>query len=138
MSAPVSPNKELSPPETNGESKNGVPVPETPGNGAVESGGGNEDCKVYKFRWVVLILFVMYSMSNAFQWIQFAIINGLVGQFYGISDGVVDMTSMIYMITYIPLIFPGMYFLDRYVSLTFLCCRNAQENGHGKAPEMRK
>jgi FLVCR family feline leukemia virus subgroup C receptor-related protein len=97
----------------NGDSKNGLVVN---GNGD-ESSTCQQPCRVYKYRWVVLILFVMYSLSNAFQWIQFAIINGLIVQFYdGISPNLVDMTSMIFMITYIPLIFPATYFLERYVS----------------------
>lgn len=36
--------------------------------------------------------------------------------YYGISDKWVDWTSMIYMILYIPLIFPGSWFLDKVVS----------------------
>jgi hypothetical protein len=123
-------------PDLNGESK----TPPTVVAGSGGGGGGDEAapqqgeaCQVYKFRWVVLLLFLALSMSNAFQWIQFAIINGLVGQFYGISNGVVDMTSMIFMITYIPLIFPAMYFLDKYVSLisivlhaAFFCSKQKQ------------
>jgi hypothetical protein len=119
MSQPSSPEKMS--PDLNGEhNKNATTVPVI-GEGGGDNNVPREECQVYKFRWVVLILFVMYSMSNAFQWIQFAIINGLVAQFYGVSDNMVDMTSMIYMITYIPLIFPAMYFLDKYVStFTFL------------------
>ncbi|CAL8097037.1 unnamed protein product [Orchesella dallaii] len=70
-------------------------------------------CRVYAYRWVVLALFVVYSMSNAFQWIQFSIITGIIVQFYGVSEEMVDMTSMIYMITYIPLIFPATFLLEK-------------------------
>ncbi|ODN05558.1 putative MFS-type transporter C09D4.1 [Orchesella cincta] len=70
-------------------------------------------CQVYAYRWVVLALFVVYSMSNAFQWIQFSIITGIIVQFYGVTEEMVDMTSMIYMITYIPLIFPATFFLEK-------------------------
>lgn len=34
--------------------------------------------KVYKRRWLMLAVFVLVFMTNAFQWIQFAIINNLV------------------------------------------------------------
>ncbi|KAH8394844.1 hypothetical protein KR222_007895, partial [Zaprionus bogoriensis] len=71
-----------------------------------------EGYKVYARRWAVLILFVFYSASNAMQWIQYTIINNIVTRYYGISDTWVDWTSMIYMILYIPLIFPGSWFLD--------------------------
>lgn len=36
--------------------------------------------------------------------------------YYDVSSFSVDMTSMIYMITYIPFIFPASYLLDRFVS----------------------
>ncbi|XP_034102372.1 feline leukemia virus subgroup C receptor-related protein 2 [Drosophila albomicans] len=72
-----------------------------------------EGYKVYARRWAVLILFVFYSASNAMQWIQYTIINNIITRYYGISDKWVDWTSMIYMILYIPLIFPGSWFLDK-------------------------
>lgn len=78
--------------------------------------GSGSPCRVYAYRWVVLCLFVVYSMSNAFQWIQFSIITGIIAQFYNVSEEMVDMTSMIYMITYIPLIFPATFFLEKKVS----------------------
>lgn len=71
------------------------------------------DFKVYKRRWAVLILFAFYSASNAMQWIQYSIINNIIIKYYNVSGTWVDWTSMIYMILYIPLIFPGSWFLDK-------------------------
>lgn len=75
--------------------------------------GKSEEFKVYKRRWAVLILFTFYSAANAMQWIQYSIINNIITKYYGVSDKWVDWTSMIYMILYIPLIFPGSWFLDK-------------------------
>lgn len=75
-----------------------------------------QEIKVYKKRWLILIIFVVYSASNSMQWIQFSIISNIVTKYYNVSDYAVDMTSMIYMITYIPLIFPASYLLDKFVS----------------------
>ncbi|XP_031785425.1 uncharacterized MFS-type transporter C09D4.1 isoform X1 [Nasonia vitripennis] len=72
------------------------------------------ETKIYKRRWLVLIIFVLYSASNAMQWIQYSIITDLVVKYYDVSSFSVDMTSMIYMITYIPFIFPASYFLDKF------------------------
>ncbi|KAH8321343.1 hypothetical protein KR074_002303 [Drosophila pseudoananassae] len=72
-----------------------------------------EGYKVYARRWAVLFLFVFYSASNSMQWIQYTIINNIITRYYGISEKWVDWTSMIYMILYIPLIFPGSWFLDK-------------------------
>lgn len=34
--------------------------------------------KVYRRRWLMLAIFVLIFMTNAFQWIQFSIINNLI------------------------------------------------------------
>ncbi|XP_018047471.1 PREDICTED: uncharacterized MFS-type transporter C09D4.1 isoform X1 [Atta colombica] len=73
-----------------------------------------KEIKVYKKRWLILTLFVVYSASNAMQWIEYSIITNIVVKYYNVLDYVVDMTSMIYMITYIPLIFPASYLLDNF------------------------
>lgn len=54
------------------------------------------------------------------QWIQYSIITDIVMKYYKVDAFLVDMTSMIYMITYIPFIFPASYILDKYVSI-FKC-----------------
>lgn len=36
------------------------------------------ETKVYRRRWIMLALFVFVFMTNAFQWIQFSIINNLI------------------------------------------------------------
>ncbi|XP_071538239.1 choline/ethanolamine transporter flvcr2a isoform X2 [Panulirus ornatus] len=77
---------------------------------ALPSAGG---MKVYKIRWVILTLFVLYSMSNAFQWIQYSIINNIILEYYKVDVNMIDWTSMIYMVTYIPLIFPGSWYLEK-------------------------
>lgn len=41
-------------------------------------------------------------------------------RYYGISMTWVDWTSMIYMILYIPLVFPGSWILDKLVSTKFI------------------
>ncbi|XP_077265379.1 choline/ethanolamine transporter flvcr2a isoform X1 [Temnothorax americanus] len=73
-----------------------------------------QEIRVYTRRWQILILFVVYSASNSMQWIQYSIISNIVTKYYNVSDYTVDMTSMIYMITYIPLIFPASYLLDNF------------------------
>lgn len=75
---------------------------------------------VYPVRWVVLFIFIFYSASNSMQWIQYSIIQDAVVKYYGVTSITVYWTSMIYMITYIPLIFPGSWLLDKTVSYLYL------------------
>jgi hypothetical protein len=67
-------------------------------------------------RFFVLGIFILYSAANAFQWIEFAIISNVITQYYGVDRLAVEWTSMIFMVSYIPLIIPAAWFLDRYVS----------------------
>jgi len=71
--------------------------------------------KLYKRRWPILFIFVLYSMSNAMQWTQYAIINDIITRYYNVDSYAVSWTSMIYMVTYLLLIFPGSWFLDKKV-----------------------
>ncbi|XP_029316049.1 choline/ethanolamine transporter flvcr2a isoform X3 [Cottoperca gobio] len=68
---------------------------------------------LYKKRWVIVFLFSAYSLSNAYQWIQYGIISNIMKKFYNVDDFAVDWLSMIYMLTYIPFIFPVTWLLDK-------------------------
>uniref|UniRef100_A0A6P7GMZ9 Uncharacterized MFS-type transporter C09D4.1-like n=1 Tax=Diabrotica virgifera virgifera TaxID=50390 RepID=A0A6P7GMZ9_DIAVI len=72
-----------------------------------------ERIQVYGIRWIVLGIFVFYSAVNAMQWIQFSIINDVVVKYYGISSMWVDWTSIIYMVLYVPFVFPASYLLEK-------------------------
>ncbi|XP_057374750.1 heme transporter FLVCR2-like [Daphnia carinata] len=69
--------------------------------------------KVYRRRWLMLVIFILVSMSSAFQWIQFSIITNLIMKYYNVDSTTVDWTSLVYMVTYIPLIFPGAWIMDK-------------------------
>ncbi|XP_045068934.1 feline leukemia virus subgroup C receptor-related protein 2-like isoform X1 [Coregonus clupeaformis] len=69
--------------------------------------------KLYKRRWFIVLLFSSYSLCNSFQWIQYGIINNIFMKFYGVESFTIDWMSMIYMLTYIPFIFPVTWLLDK-------------------------
>ncbi|XP_072180733.1 choline/ethanolamine transporter flvcr2a-like [Diadema setosum] len=69
--------------------------------------------RIYKRRWVMLGIFCLLSLSNAFQWIQFAVIGNVLVEYYDVGYLAIDWTSMIYMLVYIPLIFPATWLLER-------------------------
>ncbi|XP_051252090.1 feline leukemia virus subgroup C receptor-related protein 2 isoform X2 [Dicentrarchus labrax] len=70
------------------------------------------ETKLYKRRWLMLFVFSAYSMSNAFMWLQYSIISNIFMRFYSIDSLAIDWLSMIYFLTYIPLILPVMWLLD--------------------------
>ncbi|TSL47658.1 Feline leukemia virus subgroup C receptor-related protein 1 [Bagarius yarrelli] len=69
--------------------------------------------RVYRRRFVVLAIFSLYSLINAFQWIQYSIISNIFTHFYGVTNVMIDWLSVVYMVAYIPLIFPATWLLDR-------------------------
>lgn len=68
--------------------------------------------KLYLRRWVMLFLFSAVSASNAFMWLQYGIISNIFMRFYNIDSLAIDWLSMIYLLTYIPLILPVLWLLD--------------------------
>jgi FLVCR family feline leukemia virus subgroup C receptor-related protein len=112
-----------SPPLENGEAKL-LNTPSTPGDSS--NGGKTPDSsaaypRVYKRRWIMVSLFCLYSLSNAYQWIHLNIIANVIQRYYNESlpedvyrrETAVDWLSMIYMLAYIPLIFPSTWLLDK-------------------------
>lgn len=69
--------------------------------------------RLYKRRWFIVLLFSSYSLSNSFQWIQYSIISNIFMHFYSVDAFTIDWMSMIYMLTYIPFIFPVTWLLDK-------------------------
>uniref|UniRef100_H3CA01 FLVCR choline and heme transporter 1 n=1 Tax=Tetraodon nigroviridis TaxID=99883 RepID=H3CA01_TETNG len=69
--------------------------------------------RLYRRRFAVLAVFSLYSLVNAFQWIQYSSIANVFTRFYGVSSDQVDWLSIVYMAAYVPLIFPATWLLDR-------------------------
>ncbi|KAG8584367.1 hypothetical protein GDO81_008801 [Engystomops pustulosus] len=94
-------------------SSNGVPVPVQEERQAMLPGAGPLlETRLYRRRFVVLAVFSLYSLVNAFQWIQYSILASIFTGFYGVSYQDVDWLSVVYMVAYIPLIFPATWLLD--------------------------
>lgn len=81
----------------------------------VNPGGGKEVAVgLEKRRFLILGIFCLYSMSSAFQWIEYAIITDVIVEYYNVSSLAVYWTSMIYMASYIPLMFVATWMLDTW------------------------
>uniref|UniRef100_A0A8C5QAP9 FLVCR choline and putative heme transporter 2 n=1 Tax=Leptobrachium leishanense TaxID=445787 RepID=A0A8C5QAP9_9ANUR len=71
-----------------------------------------EVTKLYAKRWGIILLFCAYSLCNAFQWLQYGIISNIFIYYYDVSSLTIDWLSMVYMLAYIPLLFPVAWLLD--------------------------
>jgi hypothetical protein len=93
--------------------------------GDLGGGGGGvllkDQVHVYFKRWLILFVFCFVSLLNAFNWIEYSIIQDVMLVFYNESlpsdeaaqYDAVNWLSMIYMLAYIPLVFPAMFLLER-------------------------
>lgn len=71
------------------------------------------ETKLYKRRWLMLFIFSIYSMSNSFMWLQYSIISNIFRRFYSVDGQAIDWLSMIYLLTYVPLILPVTWMLEK-------------------------
>jgi len=68
--------------------------------------------KIYPYRWIVLLVFMMVIAVNQLCWITFAPITGNAAEFYGVSDLSIGLLSMIFMIVYVFISIPCSWIID--------------------------
>ncbi|KAK6488923.1 feline leukemia virus subgroup C receptor-related protein 1-like [Huso huso] len=71
------------------------------------------ETKLYRRRFAVLIVFSLCSLVNSFQWIQYSIITNIFMDYYNVTSNEINWLSVVYMIVYVPLIFPATWLLDK-------------------------
>jgi len=78
-------------------------------------GGDVLQCRVYKRRWLILLIFSLFNIVSTSQWTQYAIINNIVIRYYHVESVYVEWTAIIFMAVYIPAIIPALMFLEKKV-----------------------
>jgi MFS family permease len=73
-----------------------------------------ENIKVYGYRWVVLVAFMLIVAMTQVMWITFAPITDLAVKYYGVSDLSIGLLSMIFMIVYIIVSIPASWAIDTW------------------------
>ena len=81
------------------------------GKGGRTSEGG-EKIKTYWWRWVVLAVFTAIVAVNSTIWNTFGSVADVVKCYYGVSDFWVNSLSMVFMLTYLVLILPGLWLIN--------------------------
>jgi hypothetical protein len=72
-------------------------------------------CRIYKRRWLILFIYILFCFVSTSQWTQYAIINNVVSRYYNVKSDYVDWTAIIYMAVYVPAIIPAIVFLEKKV-----------------------
>jgi cyanate permease len=70
--------------------------------------------RVYKYRWIVLSVYMLMVAVNQLLWITFAPITASATQYYGVPDLQIGILSMCFMIVYIVISIPASWVIDRY------------------------
>jgi MFS family permease len=70
--------------------------------------------KVYSYRWVVLLAFMLVAATNQLLWITFAPITSSAAEAYHVSDLSIGLLSMSFMIVYIFISIPASWVIDTY------------------------
>jgi MFS family permease len=80
----------------------------------MENPGQNSDYKVYGYRWIILISYMVITSVNQMMWITFAPITTDAVKFYNVSDLKIGLLSMIFMIVYLVISIPASWAIDTY------------------------
>jgi MFS family permease len=69
---------------------------------------------VYRYRWVVLAVFMFVNLTIQTLWISYAPITDDAAHFYGVGDLEIGLLAMSFMIAFIPLSIPVSWVIDTY------------------------
>ena len=74
----------------------------------------SEPIKVYPARWIVLAAFAVMASVTQVLWLSFAPITGPAAAYFGKSDLMIGLLSMVFMIVYIVLAIPAAWAIDTW------------------------
>ncbi len=69
---------------------------------------------VYRYRWIVLLSFMVVVALNQLLWITFAPITDEAVRYYGVSDLAIGLLSLSFLIVYILVSIPASWVIDTY------------------------
>ena len=74
----------------------------------------DKEFQLYRYRWVVLAVFMFINLTIQMLWIGYAPITGPAAAYYGVSDLQIGLLAMSFMIAFIPLSLPVAWAIDTY------------------------
>ncbi len=70
--------------------------------------------KVYSYRWVLLLIFMLGNVSLQILWISYATVTLEAATYYSVGEFEILFLSTIFMITYIPVSFIATWFINKF------------------------
>ena len=73
-----------------------------------------QSIKIYRYRWVVLAVFMLINIMVQVLWICYAPIASVAAAAYGVKRESVDLLANLFMLIYLPVSFPAAWAIDHY------------------------
>jgi MFS family permease len=73
-----------------------------------------KEIRVYGYRWVVLVVYILISIMMQVFWICYAPITGAAASELGVSDSAIGLLAIIFMYIFIPLALPASWLIDTW------------------------
>lgn len=70
--------------------------------------------KVYRYRWVILLAFMLVTGFNQLLWITFAPITINAATYYGVSDLSIGLLSLCFLVAYLVMSIPASWLIDTH------------------------
>ncbi|XP_066149845.1 heme transporter FLVCR1-like isoform X2 [Euwallacea fornicatus] len=69
---------------------------------------------VFTYRWIILFLYGLVALTNFMQVLQFSIISNIITQFYNVDNILVDLSCIIFFISFIIFFYPVSFIVEKY------------------------
>lgn len=69
---------------------------------------------VYRYRWVVLLVFMFVNLTIQILWISYAPVTAGAARYYGVGDLEIGALAMSFMVAFIPFSIPASWVIDTY------------------------
>ena len=84
--------------------------------GMLAEKGSPDDIKLYTRRWILMAVFIYYTISCGVHWVEFTSITNVMTRYYDVPAVWVEWTTIVYMVSYTICVVPTLYVIDRIVS----------------------
>lgn len=78
------------------------------------SASSKQEIKVYGYRWVVLVVYILICIMMQIFWICYAPITKAAAAGLGVTDGAIGLLAMVFMYVFIPLSLPASWAIDTW------------------------
>ncbi|KAL3280220.1 hypothetical protein HHI36_017718 [Cryptolaemus montrouzieri] len=69
--------------------------------------------KLYKYRWIIIVIYGLFNAINYFQSFLFNVIANIIEDYYGVDETLTQLSGLVFMIAFIFIFIPVGYFIEK-------------------------